>query len=272
LAFKYLRDGRLRSTEGAATHNGAVRIREPGGDLYAELGVAPTATSNEIAAAFRALARELHPDANPGANPGDTPAAERFKRVSMAYGELSDPVRRARYDASSSPAVAPAAAPAPAPAASSGAAGSSVAGGAGGWRMHFTRRGARRALGCGIALVVLGVVAAGWVVSLQRHDADLRASGVAAAATVVEVGGARRLEFTTHDGRTIRATEQVKTGEEQPAVGSRVAIHYDRHDPTSVVTDASHTARDVTLWIVAVKLVVGGAVLAVLGARRLRRE
>ena len=96
--------------------------------------------------------------------------------------------------------------------------------------------------------------------------------GVAAVATVVDVGGERRLEFTTRDGRTIRAVEQVKSGEEQPAVGASVHIHYDRNDPTSIVTDTSHTARDVTLWIVAVKLFVGGIVLLVVGARRLRRE
>ena len=73
---------------------GCVAIREPVDDLYAELGVGRTATRDEIAVAFRARARELHPDAHPG----DAPAAERFKRVSMAYQVLSDPVRRARYD------------------------------------------------------------------------------------------------------------------------------------------------------------------------------
>ena len=80
------------------------------------------------------------------------------------------------------------------------------------------------------------------------------------------------LAFTTRDGRAVQAVEQVKTGKQQPPVGARVAIHYDRNDPTSVVTDTSHTARDVTLWIVAVKLFVGGIVLVVVGTRRLRRE
>ena len=47
--------------------------------------------------------------------------------------------------------------------------------------------------------------------------------------------------------------------EVQPDVGTRVAIHYDRHDPTTIVTDQSHVGRDVTLWIVAVKFVLGGA-------------
>jgi hypothetical protein len=246
-----------------------VAIREPVDDLYAELGVARTATREEIAAAFRARARDLHPDVNPG----DVPAAERFKRVSMAYGVLSNPARRARYDSGqrtaqgtppASSTVSPAAARTPAPA--------RVPAPASAGRLHLTRRGARWAVGSGIALIVLGLAAGVWVVSLQRHDADLRKRGVAAVATVVDVGGQRRLEFTTRDGRTVRAVERTKSGEEQPAVGTRVAIHYDRNDPTSVVTDTSHTGRDVTLWIVAVKLFVGGIVLLVVGARRLRRE
>ena len=47
---------------------------------------------------------------------------------------------------------------------------------------------------------------------------------------------------TTRDGRAVRVVEQVKTGKEQPPVGARVAIHYDRNDPTSITTDTSHTA------------------------------
>jgi hypothetical protein len=245
-----------------------VAIREPVDDLYAELGVDRAATREEIAAAFRARARDLHPDIHPG----DVPAAERFKRVSMAYGVLSDPARRARYDSGTltvplrprapAPAAAPATmvvTPAPAPPAPTG-------------RLHLTERAARWMIAGGVAAIVLGCVAAVWVISLQRHDADLRARGVATSATVVEVNGDRRLEFTTRDGRTVRAAEEVKSGEEEPPVGARVAIHYDRSDPTSVVTDTSHTGRDITLWIVAVKLVLGGIVLTVVGTRRLRRR
>jgi molecular chaperone DnaJ len=63
-------------------------------DLYATLGVARTATADEIKRAYRRLAREHHPDANP-----DDPAAEaRFKEVAHAYEVLSDPDRRQRYD------------------------------------------------------------------------------------------------------------------------------------------------------------------------------
>ena len=65
-------------------------IREPVVDLYAELGVDRGATREEIATAFRARARDLHPDVRPG----DHTAAEQFKRVSMAYGVLCDPLPR----------------------------------------------------------------------------------------------------------------------------------------------------------------------------------
>lgn len=63
-------------------------------DPYAVLGVARTATADEIKQAYRSLARELHPDLNPG----DRRAEERFKEVSAAYDFLSDVARRAQYD------------------------------------------------------------------------------------------------------------------------------------------------------------------------------
>jgi hypothetical protein len=50
-----------------------------------------------------------------------------------------------------------------------------------------------------------------------------------------------------------------------------VRVHYDPRDPTSIVADECHTGRNVTLWIVAVKFVIGGTVLLGFGVRRLRR-
>ncbi|MGH6815066.1 MAG: DnaJ C-terminal domain-containing protein [Hyphomicrobiaceae bacterium] len=63
-------------------------------DPYTVLGVTRSATDAEIRSAFRKLARELHPDLKPG----DKAAAERFKKVSAAYGLLSDPEQRRRFD------------------------------------------------------------------------------------------------------------------------------------------------------------------------------
>ncbi|HJP82956.1 MAG TPA: J domain-containing protein [Fimbriimonadaceae bacterium] len=63
-------------------------------DPYEVLGVPRDASADEIKSAYRRLARKYHPDVNPG----DHEAEERFKEIGSAYGVLSDPDRRARFD------------------------------------------------------------------------------------------------------------------------------------------------------------------------------
>lgn len=62
---------------------------------YDVLGVESNASLDQIKKAYRRLARKLHPDLNPG----DKAAEEKFKDVNSAYHLLSDPEKRARFDA-----------------------------------------------------------------------------------------------------------------------------------------------------------------------------
>ena len=64
-------------------------------DPYAALGLAKTASDEEIRKAYKKIAKTSHPDLNPG----DATAAERFKAASAAHDLLKDPERRRRFDA-----------------------------------------------------------------------------------------------------------------------------------------------------------------------------
>jgi molecular chaperone DnaJ len=63
-------------------------------DYYRVLGVARSATQDDIKKAYRKLARKHHPDVNQG----NKAAEEKFKQLSGAFEVLSDPKKRAMYD------------------------------------------------------------------------------------------------------------------------------------------------------------------------------
>jgi len=63
-------------------------------DYYKTLGIAKNASEKEIKAAYRRLARKLHPDVNPN----NRQAEARFKEINEANEVLSDPEKRKRYD------------------------------------------------------------------------------------------------------------------------------------------------------------------------------
>jgi molecular chaperone DnaJ len=63
-------------------------------DYYEVLGVARDADARTVKDAFRRLALKYHPDRNKSPDAG-----ERFKEIAEAYAVLSDPKKRADYDA-----------------------------------------------------------------------------------------------------------------------------------------------------------------------------
>jgi len=64
-------------------------------DYYKILGIEKTATPAEVKAAYRKLARKLHPDLNPN----DASAKKKFQEINEANEVLSDPEKRKKYDA-----------------------------------------------------------------------------------------------------------------------------------------------------------------------------
>jgi len=63
-------------------------------NYYELLGVAETATQEEITSAYRSLAVKYHPDKTKN----DPVATQKFKEIALAYETLADFSKRARYN------------------------------------------------------------------------------------------------------------------------------------------------------------------------------
>lgn len=63
-------------------------------DYYEILGVSRSASADDIAKAYKTLARKHHPDRNPG----DKTAESKFKEIQNAYDTLNDPKKKGFYD------------------------------------------------------------------------------------------------------------------------------------------------------------------------------
>lgn len=63
-------------------------------DYYEVLGIAKSASDDEIKGAYRKLAKKYHPDLNPDSKE----AEEKFKEVAEAYEILSNKEKKSRYD------------------------------------------------------------------------------------------------------------------------------------------------------------------------------
>jgi len=86
----------LESVHVAATVRRKARVQADtlSWDPYAALGLARTATADDIRRAYRKLAKELHPDVRPN----DKAAEEKFKRATAAFNLLSEPATKSRFD------------------------------------------------------------------------------------------------------------------------------------------------------------------------------
>lgn len=220
-------------------------------DLYATLEVAPDASADDIARAYRRLAKQLHPDAG-----AEAARAERFKEIVRAYQVLGDVHRRREYDRVREELVR---------------ARTTAREGAPVTRLVRPRRMSRRAawvaLVAGVTVTVAGIVVGVLTWTLRERDAERRGETVPVVAERLAVDGEPFVAFTV-DGERVVAPEPERT--ETGVAGSTLPVRYDPDDPTSVIADERNVGRDITLAIVALKLLVGGPVFVVVGARRLR--
>jgi DnaJ domain len=234
-------------------------------DFYAVLGVEPTASSDDINLAFRGLAKRLHPD-----RVGDSSSeAEQFKLVTAAYDVLGSERLRRSYDQ-----VRIEVAPRP----DGGTVTSAVENGAAKpsavarpLAPEVVRRNGRRWIAGGVAVSLIGILVATLIVHLQLDEHARRAGRVKTAAVLVVSPTRSDVRFTTATGQVVQVAEPARVNPGADNNGDQITVLYRPDRPTDVIIDESTAARDITLWIIVVKLLVGGPVFLGVGFRRLKQ-
>jgi hypothetical protein len=133
---------------------------------------------------------------------------------------------------------------------------------------RWTRKRAWIALVGGLVCVVLGLFASVVTLVLHNNDASQRAHYVPVTASRIDNG---QITFQTRDARGIITKEPQQHGEGS-GLGPTVKVRYDPANPTHVIVDSDTLGRDITFAVIALKLLIGGGVFAILGARHLRRD
>ncbi len=156
-------------------------------DFYAALGVASDARPEEISAAYRTLAKQLHPDRF-GAQ---SAAGARFVEVTTAYEVLSDSSRRHDYDAIRARRVAgeaPSVVAAPRPM-------GTVPRPPAAPTTRWTPRRARAAIAGGVLCAIGGIAFGVFILSLQASERRDRAARTEVYATIAHGEPDARLAY-----------------------------------------------------------------------------
>jgi peptidyl-prolyl cis-trans isomerase B (cyclophilin B) len=164
-------------------------------EYYKTLGIEPNASAESIKKAYREQAHRYHPDRNPD----DRDASDKFREIQKAYETLSDPAKRAAYDAAPGASVAVPGPPADVPADEP----------AGPPRGQADKRW--------IVLAVFGVIAVGIVAAIliSRSGGDGGSTATAAAGA----NGCKRVEAPEPKQISLPAPKQtVQQGEKLTAV------------------------------------------------------
>ena len=122
----------------------------------------------------------------------------------------------------------------------------------------------------GVLVTLLGFGAACLTWSMHEHDARQRARFVPVTASRID-NGTPMISFLTPERPARSSRARAAAARRPDTLGPTVNVRYDPADPEHVIVDYSNLGRDITFSIVALKLLIGGPVFVVFGARRLRR-